>query len=563
MSINAKQYYANGYTNHSIVGVDEFGRVVMPASGSRDGDHQVGMFYYLHRGNAGDGIYDISKILQLEDGYNKLLYQDCPESPANNTHWWGEPLYGYYNAREKWVIRRHLELFAYSGIDFIMIDGTNGSSHDFALMNVMEVIRDLVKEGMNPPKVAMYTNVESPRQITELYEQFYKVGFCQESWYCLDGKPLIVGTELDQLSEEIREFFTFRDSQWPTFEFNDNGFPWVEFEYPAKPHNGIMNVAVSANTKIHYSYYFTQPEYNWSWGKGWDVNLQKNIHEDAARGTYYQSTWDVALEADPRIIFCTQWNEWTAQKNRFSWEGKNYGFVDVATMEFSRDMEPMKGGYNDAFVIQTALNARKFKSVLIPEGESLDYRPVDVKNIRWEEIPAVFRAWGTKNLERDYPAFGPPMQYKQEAARNNVVEIRVAMDDDHVYFHLKSTDPITAYEAGDSTWMNLFIGTGNVARKGWESYEYVVNRSILSDGIGSVEKLNEDFTGTQVGTAAYTVEGNTMTVSLPRAAIGLESDYAFYFKFADHITAPSDIMDYYLSGKSLPVGRFSFQYLGE
>ena len=34
----------------------------------------------------------------------------------------------------------------------------------------------------------------------------------------------------------------------------------------------------------------------------------------------------------------------------------------------------------------------------------------------------------------------------------------------------------------------------------------------------------------------------------------------FYFKVADDVGDPSQIMNYYTSGSSLPLGRLSFQY---
>ena len=59
------------------------------------------------------------------------------------------------------------------------------------------------------------------------------------------------------------------------------------------------------------------------------------------------------------------------------------------------------------------------------------------------------------------------------------------------------------------------------------------------------------------------VTGNVMQVKVAKAVLGIDAEVnQFYFKFADGIDKPDDIMDYYVSGKSLPMGRLSFRYLG-
>ena len=560
-AVKAEEYYQNGYTYNSVVGIDQFGRTIAPSMTERE-DKYVGMFYYIHRESAGIPIYDISKILQMENGLNKLLYENSSVSPENTTHWWGEPLYGYYNSGDKWVIRRHLELFTYAGIDFLMMDCTNNTTHNDRLQAVLDVVCEMRAEGWDVPQVCVYLNTNTDRLAAMLYKQFYKKGTYDDAWFKLDGKPLLVGSDLHLLTDEVENYFTLRECQWPTEDFKANGFPWVEFSYPAKPHNGIYAVAAAANTNIHFSYALHLPESMWSRGKGWDVVLKKNVAENAAKGSFYQAQWDKAFEYDPRIVFCTQWNEWTASKYHVS--DDYYTLTDITSMEFSRDMELMKGGYNDAFLIQTAINARKFKAGVLDPTKAIGNTVVDINTLDWESVPAVFRDVGTDNTPRNSPSFSAfESYYTEAAARNNVVEVRVATDTENIYFYIKSTDNITAYQNGDTKWMNLFIGTGSVSQKGWESYEYVINRTVLDGETGAVEKLNSDFSGEQVGTASYTVNGDVMIVTVSRSTLGLGAeDNAFYFKLADNITVADDIMDYYVSGKSLPVGRLSFQYMG-
>lgn len=42
-------------------------------------------------------------------------------------YFWNEPLFGYYNTVDEYVLRKHAEMLADAGVDFIYIDGTNGS----------------------------------------------------------------------------------------------------------------------------------------------------------------------------------------------------------------------------------------------------------------------------------------------------------------------------------------------------------------------------------------------------------------------------------------------------
>lgn len=558
--ITPEQYYSNGYTYNSVVGIDEFGRTIAPSSKLRDGEHEVGIFYFLCMGEHDPGaIYDNSKILAMENGLQLLTQTDNKYSKANAQHWWGEPLYGYYNSGDKWVIRRHLELFTHAGIDFIVFDVTNAVVYQSAYPNVLKTICEMKEEGWDVPQAVFYTNTNSEAIIESLYKSIYSKDKYKDAWYYMDGKPLIIGNY--NKKNNISEFFTIRESQWPTEEFKENGFPWMEWTYPAPVHNGVINVCIAAHPELPMSYSLTHNSQNW--GRGWDVNVKKNISENAVKGTYFQSTWDVALKEDPRMIFITGWNEWTVGKSFNEGYGE-YIFVDCVNMEFSRDAEIMKGGYNDAFYIQTAINSRKYKSDSVADLSQFEVNHIDINSLDWNNVQSVFRDVGTNNDKRSYRGSSRSVEYKQDPARNNVVEIKVASDADNIYFRLQSTDNITAYEAGDSSWMNIFIGTGNVSQKGWESYEYVINRNIISEGTGSVEKLSPDFKGEILEkTASYRIDGNIMTVTVPREALGLaEDDNLFYFKFADNITNASDIMDYYVSGKSMPMGRLSYQYLG-
>ncbi len=56
--------------------------------------------------------------------------------------------------------------------------------------------------------------------------------------------------------------------------------------------------------------------------------------------------------------------------------------------------------------------------------------------------------------------------------------------------------------------------------------------------------------------------GEYLLVEVPREAVGMADSAEFYFKVADDVENTDDIMDYYVTGKSLPMGRLSYKYNG-
>ena len=61
-------------------------------------------------------------------------------------------------------------------------------------------------------------------------------------------------------------------------------------------------------------------------------------------GYNFAEQWEFALANDPDLIFITGFNEWIAQRQPAN-ASEPIVFVDNASMEASRDTEPMRGGY--------------------------------------------------------------------------------------------------------------------------------------------------------------------------------------------------------------------------
>lgn len=570
--------YGDGYNVNMLVGFDEYGRSLSPVS-SRKEDKEVGIFYFLWLGQHGmPEIYDISKIL---DGHGKetLFYKDDRKvSPAGQFHWWSEPLYGYYNSSDEWVIRRHMELLTSAGVDFLVFDASNCFTYQSVAEKVMKVICELRAEGWDAPQITYLTHSRSIQTIKTLYNDVYGKNLYPEAWYRVDGKPMMIGytDEADDLNEaasrgdtsykpgdlpqELQDFFYMREVLWPYESGNgvENAWPYTEWQYPQPMRTDMISVSIATHPALPFSFSLTH-EGRMNWGRGYDPRRKENLAEGVMSGTFFDYQWRTVLLRDPKFVMITGWNEWVAQKNLYEGE---YCFVDGVNMEYSRDAEPMKGGYEDAYYIQMMYYIRQFK-YNAAEGMIADTtrKTIDVNASpdQWDEVNAVYRRVGTDDGSRNSVGGAPTVRYQQDAVRNNITEVKVTNDTENLYFYVKCEGDIVVTD--DSNWMNLFIGTGTApTAKGWESYEFAVNRT-RNGSQAAIETLNADYTGTALEAAAtLSVQGNILQIAVPRAALGLSDGGDFYFKIADGVADAAEIMDYYATGRSLPLGRLSYLY---
>lgn len=560
-----------GYNVNNVVGVDQFGRTFDVIGGERDGK-QVGMFYFLWLGQPlFSGVYDATKIYN-EYGEDVLFHETSDISPEGQFHFWGEPLYGYYNSSDDYVIRKHIELLITAGVDFLVFDTTNAVTYDTVYQKIMKIIDEYLQAGWDAPKVAFYTHSYSIQTANKLYENVYKANYYPNTWYLVDGKPLIMAytdTEKDKavsgdanynpepLSQEFLDFFTIMRPQWPDEQYYADGFPWLEWKYPQPEHSGIMNVSVASHPGVPFSFSITRP--GWlNWGRGYNPITGVNNSDKVNEGLFFQYCWDTVHAEDPDTVFVTGWNEWIALKTLYDGE---YMLCDAANLEYSRDIEMMKGGYNDAFFIQLIQNVRQFKGTEA-DTNTINPQTIDIDGdiAQWDEVDTIYRNIGDISYGRDYRGCTVRVKYSMEAPRNNLQTIKTAHDDEYIYFLIQADNDITA--PGDETnWCNILIGTGDPSLKGWESYEYIINRSV-NGNTSSIESLGENFSCTEVGQAEIRLNGNSLMVKVPRAAVGLTNSAEFYFKVADDVEHQDDIMDYYVTGRSMPMGHLSYKYNG-
>ena len=54
---------------------------------------------------------------------------------------------------------------------------------------------------------------------------------------------------------------------------------------------------------------------------------------------------------------------------------------------------------------------------------------------------------------------------------------------------------------------------------------------------------------------AVSINGKVMQLAIPRSLVEANDNVDIEFKICDNITHPDDVMDYYISGDSMPIGR--------
>ena len=164
-----------------LCGIDQYGRAFMPVSGM-DRKKDVGMFYFLWHGESGQTTYDVTKLLR--ENPEALWDTSGPEeSPVGRFHYWGEPLFGYYNSTDPWVARKHAEMLSSADIDFLVFDTTNAVAYNKAWQVLLAALEEYRLNGCKVPKIAFYTNSYSIRTMKVIYDNLYGKNLYRELWY--------------------------------------------------------------------------------------------------------------------------------------------------------------------------------------------------------------------------------------------------------------------------------------------------------------------------------------------------------------------------------------------
>ena len=114
--------------------------------------------------------------------------------------------------------------------------------------------------------------------------------------------------------------------------------------------------------------------------------------------------------------------------------------------------------------------------------------------------------------------------------------------------------------AAGENWMNLFINADGDYTTGWNGYDYILNRSRDGSTVTVEKFVDNEWKFKTVGTAAYTLENNTLTVQVEDSLVGLTGRTTFDFKAADNSVTDGDILKFMTLGDTAPDNRFAFRY---
>jgi hypothetical protein len=303
-----------------------------------------------------------------------------------------------------------------------------------------------------------------------------------------------------------------------------------------------------------------------TYGRSWH-NGKKDERPGAVNlGLNFAEQWKRALEIDPEFVFITGWNEWIAMRfDEFAGEREPVMFVDQFTQEYSRDIEPMKGGHADSYYYQMVDYIRRFKGARkLPVAGPKKTIRIGGGFAEWQSVRPEFRDDIGDTMHRDHPGYDDAGRYVNKTGRNDFALLKVARDNKFVYFYAQTREPITPYT--DQRWMMLFINSDGDPKTGWEGYDFVVNRKVKDGSTTSLEKSAGGWRWDHVADIGYHVEGDQIELAVPRAAFGLADlsrPLAFEFKWADNIQREGDILEFTVNGDAAPNGRFNYRFAEE
>ncbi|MBO4326280.1 MAG: hypothetical protein J5950_03305 [Clostridia bacterium] len=573
--------------------VDGLGRT-LPDYSSVGGnkERKVGMFYWTwHYAWMRAVPCSVTEVIKGHpDAINDFDHEIWKQNGSG--YFWDEPLFGYYTEYDDYVLRKHAEMLADAGVDFVLFDCTNDdATWEPGYMNLLKVWSEARADGIKTPQVAFMLNfVWSPTatvsSLRQIYEKIYKDGKYQDLWFYWEGKPLVMSHNgldpEDTYQAELSNFFTFKAGMGSYFggDMDDGWWGWLHV-YPQSVYRNpdgsaeYTTVGVSQNADyetmtlsamngehIMGRSFSMQPDYSYSYlYAGKKIVCSSDMDDAILYGINFQEQWDYALKVDPEIIFVTGWNEWNAGRS-VEWCGVPNAFPDEFTDEYSRDVEPTRGRLKDHYYYQLVANIRRYKGVSKYNAQQKTLT-IDVGGdpSQWDDPSIVtYNHYTNNTYERDIDGWATT-HYTNSGTRNDIKTAKVSYDSKNVYFYVETVDPITS--SGDENWMRLLLDTGEATKDhtDWEGFEYILNRvSPASDGL-VLERSTGGWNWEEVGHVDYSVSGNVLQVAVPRKLLGFGSGRLdFNFKWCDANLADGDILTLYTDGDAAPGGRFCFHF---
>ncbi|MDF2440382.1 MAG: hypothetical protein JWN98_1366, partial [Abditibacteriota bacterium] len=492
-------------------------------------------------------------------------------------HWWGEPEVGSYRATDPWVARRTRAMLGVAGVDVLFVDVTNAFTYPAELKVLFETARQMRVQGNPAPQIAFIMNSNTVPTMQRLWDEWYSKNLYSDLWFRWQGKPLILGNRNEKTEEgqgiptEQQEFFTWRHSWFesdPMGWFGDGRDKWPWRDKTPQNYGWHDNPKIPEQVAVGVASHPIGENIGRSYANKTRVAVdQFDSTNTFDQGIQFEEQWKRALELDPQLIFVTGWNEWVAQRfvvaknqqinlvGRELKEGETF-FVDLYNAEFSRDADPMKGGYTDNYYYQLVANIRRYKGArpLPPAGppKSIALRQ---SFAQWQNVMPEFRDAIGDTTHRDHPGWGE-LHYKNTTGRNDITHSKAAHDARNLYFYARTAQPLSPRNG--RSWMLLLLDTDQSTLTGWHGYDFRVNGQV-----GARRTSLERWDGARwqrIADVPYRSAGNELHLLVPRALLNQQERVALDFKWADNIDPNGSIETFFLDGDVAPPRRFNYRF---
>ena len=577
----------------------------------------VGIFYITwHTQGQHNGLEyraDVSKVLQADPEARREWDNSQWTGPSYH---WGEPEYGYFLSKDKYVIRHDISMLADAGVDVLIMDVTNAVLYWDEWEVLFSTMQEMKAEGNKVPSFCFWAfNGNVITVVKKLYEEFYKTPKYQDLWFHWDGKPLLLynGTpsvdanpnggekNLSDYPQEIKDFFTLRTMWWGYWKWAGERFVGTEDKWSFGYDLGTSEVAALSPEELCSRHNGRMEEMavtaaqhpmsiigkSWSRKGGEPVLDERDMptktlipylgeerENPTQYGIYFQERWDEALQVDPEFIYLNDWNEWTAGRYR---QGKDpsgqadlhvdflgrkdnpFYFVDQYNAEFNRTIAPMKGGWTDSYYMQMAQNIRRYKGVPpMPVFYGISEITLDGNLGDWQHVRPYADTRGDV-IHRDHDGYGN-LHYTDSTGRNDIIATRVAVGKRDLYFSAETASSLTPYN--DPRWMLLLIDSDQDAATGWHGFDYIVNLKVVSERLTTLQRFNNETRQWELAAEIpYATKGNVLEVSIPRKLLGKGRNHiALDFKWTDNPSSLDDIISLCTSGDTAPNRRFAYRF---
>ncbi len=558
---------------------DGLGRTLPLHDGAGDlrSDRTVGIFYFLWLGAHGydahtspladEGVMPVLDTVVYASPYDitRILEENAAMpawGPDKAFHHWGESQFGYYLSDDEWVIAKHAQLLSDADVDVVVFDVTNAVLYLPQALRVCTVFTRLKHLGWDVPRVAFLTNSRSEETTERLYRDFYAKNYYPDLWFQWKGKPLLMGNP-EGLSDEILDFFTIRRSwawtegqewfadgkdKWPWLDHSPQQYGW--HDDPGTPEQIAVSTAEHPVSNIGRSFH--------------DGHQPPPDSIDSGVGSFFAEQWQRALEVDPEFVFVTGWNEWVAMRftdgkaKQIMGEAVEPGdtyFVDQFNAEFSRDIEPMKGGFGDNYYYQLVANVRRYKGAEAPVIDTITHEiSIDGTFSDWDPVRAIYYDQVGDTGPRDHPGWGGAGRYVDTSGRLDLLEARVARVPDGLAFYLR----VAPSEGFRSDGVTLYLDTApsDTTSLGYE-YRVVIGGGA---GAGLLQRSGGGWAWSDVGEVPvrYAADGQ-LEMSVPLELLGHLAE-TIDFKWVEGDDFHGDPDRFYRAGDCAPNARFNYVF---